>query len=315
VFLAQYGRGQESEADSMGMRLAARSGYNPGALSDILGRLEKNVQMITGKKQKFSFFDSHPTTPTRVKDLDRESAGIERSPRAALASGKKEFLGRLDGIFVTDNPAQGIFQGRQFLQPTMNIAVTFPDQWETVNTPSAAGAVQKDKEALVFLGIAGKSDDPEKQAKALVEQLKKEYKASPSSSRPVKIGAWPGYAVTYTDDSGREPMHMHFLWVAADKVTFQLIGVGSEKYREVLKQTALSLRPLTSGERSSITGIRLRITAAKPDETMAELGRRTGNAWPAPYAAVMNGTQEDKKLEAGELIKIAREEPYRPASK
>ena len=315
VFLAQYSRGQESEADSLGIRLAARSGYDPKALSAILARLEKNVKMLTGKEQKFSFFDSHPTTPSRVKDLNRESAGIQWSRQASFASEKKDFLNRLNGIFVTIDPANGTFHGRQFLQPTMNISITFPDGWETVNTPTAAGAVQKDKKALVFLGVAGKSDDPEKQAKAFIEQLRQEFKASPSGSRPVTIGAWPGYAVTYTDDSGREPMHLHFLWVEADHLTFRLIGVGSDKYRDILKQTALSLRPLTAKERESITGVRLRIAVAKPSETVTELGHRTGNFWSPAYAAMMNGIMKEKKLEAGELIKIAREEAYRPASK
>jgi predicted Zn-dependent protease len=192
----------------------------------------------------------------------------------------------------------------------MDISITFPDQWDTVNTPAAAGAVNKDKKALVLLGVAGKSADPEQQAKVFMEKLKKEHKASPSSSRPVTIGTWPGYAVTYTDNSGREPMRMHFLWVATDTLTLQLIGVGSDKYTEVIKQTALSLRPLTDKERNSITGIRLRIADANPGETMTELSRRTGNFWLPSYAAMMNGIAEEKKLESGELIKIAKKEPY-----
>jgi predicted Zn-dependent protease len=312
VFLAQYSRGQESEADELGIQLAARSGYDPKALSAILARLEKDAELQTGKEQKFSFFDSHPTTPTRVKDLNRDSAKIQWSPQPTLASNQKDFLNRLDGLFVTYNPAQGTFHGQQFLQPTMNFSITFPDHWKAVNTPTAVGAVQQDKKALAFLGVAGKPADPEDQAKAFIEKLRREFKISPSSTRSVTIGQWPGYAVTYTDTSGREPMHLHLLWVAAEEATYRLIGIGSDQYRDSLLQIALSLRPLTDEDRSSITGIRLRIATANPGETLADLGHRTNNIWSPAYAAMINHISEEKRLGAGELIKIAREEPYRP---
>jgi predicted Zn-dependent protease len=61
--LASYGRAQESDADRLGMRLSAKSGYDPLLLASNLQRLEKDVEMLTKRKREFSFFDSHPMTP------------------------------------------------------------------------------------------------------------------------------------------------------------------------------------------------------------------------------------------------------------
>jgi predicted Zn-dependent protease len=63
VSLASYGRKQESDADRLGMRLSAKSGYDPLLLASNLQRLEKDVEMLTKRKREFSFFDSHPMTP------------------------------------------------------------------------------------------------------------------------------------------------------------------------------------------------------------------------------------------------------------
>lgn len=85
MFLASYSRGQESEADAYGMRLSVKSGYNPIALADALNGVERTVEVLTGEKHKSSFFDSHPTTPTRVADIGAEAAGISVSEQPSVA--------------------------------------------------------------------------------------------------------------------------------------------------------------------------------------------------------------------------------------
>ena len=65
-------------------------------------------------------------------------------------------------------------------------------------------------------------------------------------------------------------------------LTYQLIGAGPDRYKEDLRKTVLSLRPLTEKERGSITGIRLRIADAEADETLTELNQRTDNVWSRP---------------------------------
>src|SRR5213079_3194867 len=44
AWLSRYSRGQESDSDRIGMRTAAKAGYDPSALADILGRLEQVIK-------------------------------------------------------------------------------------------------------------------------------------------------------------------------------------------------------------------------------------------------------------------------------
>jgi predicted Zn-dependent protease len=133
----------------------------------------------------------------------------------------------------------------------------------------------------------------------------------PSRSESVKVGSLPGYVVTLTDASSSEPMHMHFLWVACRGLIYQMIGLAPDRYREVLRQTALSFRPLDDEDRSSIKETRLRIVAATGGEQLRELSDRTGNVWSLRETAIVNGINGTEPLGANQLIKIAVTQGYR----
>lgn len=311
VYMASYSRGQESEADQLGMRLAAASGYDPASLAVILGHLEQAQEAQTGKAAQFSFFASHPMTPDRVKAIDKTSAALQWTTQPPIAAGGREFLHQIDGLVLEEDPAQGVFKGRQFFHPDVNFTITFPEKWKTLNTPSGVAALTEKKEAMAVIGLAGKDADPDKVADTFILEMKQEQKAEPTEVKSVEFGDWHGKLVTYTDTTEREPMVIHFLWVRMGRMTYQLIGIGPEKYRSLLKETAMSLRPMTEEERRSVTAKRLRVVEARAGETLEELGRRAGNGWTPAFTAIANNLPADRPLEAGQLVKISHEEPYR----
>jgi predicted Zn-dependent protease len=173
----------------------------------------------------------------------------------------------------------------------------------------------ENKEAMIFINAIGKATDPEKQGRALIEELQKKHKKTPETVRSDKIGEWPAYLISFSDASAGSPAYIHYLWVTIDQLTYQLIGAGADHYRDKLRETVYSLRPLTKKERDSITGIRLRIATAKGGENLVELGKRTGNVWSPAYTAMMNNIPENVNLAEGQLLKITREEKYTPVKR
>ena len=83
AWLSRYSRGQESESDRIGIRTAAQAGYEPTALADILQRLEQDVASQTGQERRFSIFDSHPMTETRLKDIRSRAAALDAGHQTA----------------------------------------------------------------------------------------------------------------------------------------------------------------------------------------------------------------------------------------
>jgi predicted Zn-dependent protease len=309
AYLSHYSRGQESEADRIGIRTAAQAGYAPLALADILNRLEQDVASQTGQEHRFSIFDSHPMTATRMKDIRSRATELTPATKPLIAPDAASLFAKFDGLWWGENPEAGVFQHNQFLQPSIGFTITFPAGWKNQNTPQYVISAHPKQEAILLLGMAGAASDPEAAGQKLIERMRTKGRIEPISTRKDSLGDCPSFVVTYLDRSGRAPAYLHFAWIAMGGKTYQLIGLAPEKHREALKNAALSLRPLTDIERSTVTGKRLRIAVARQGERLENLSARTGNVWPPAYTALVNGLEAEADLKDGQLVKIARLEP------
>jgi predicted Zn-dependent protease len=65
-----YSQDLESEADKLGVRLAAAAGYDPGACVQLLSRLAKLSQPV-GQFDLGSYFSSHPPFKTRIQNINK----------------------------------------------------------------------------------------------------------------------------------------------------------------------------------------------------------------------------------------------------
>lgn len=310
AYLSAHSRQDELEADEIGQAIAARAGYDPRALAGMLDRLEQFERLLTGSERRFSFFATHPMTPKRVAEVTERAKGIAWTPRPGIAASHADLLRRLDGLLIGQNPAAGMFRGQQFLHPDLDFSIEFPPNWKTVNTRQLVGAVAPNEDALAFLGVRGKGTDPSRTAEEFVQAVQREFGIRPSRSERVQVGQWPGHVVSLTDTSGGKPVHMHFLWVAARGLIYQMVGLAPDQYQEPLRQAALSFRPLTQAERGSITETRLRVVAAREGDTLARLSQRTQDQWKPEMTAVVNGIPLGASLKEGQLVKIAVRQPY-----
>ncbi len=78
----RFGREDESEADLVGMELAARAGYNPRAGVSLWQKMG-----AASKGAPPQFLSTHPSGPTRIKDIEKNLPKVE--PLYQRASGKK----------------------------------------------------------------------------------------------------------------------------------------------------------------------------------------------------------------------------------
>ncbi len=311
AYLVSHSRQDEFESDQFGQQLAASAGYDPAALAPILARLEDFIELYTGEKRVPGFFDTHPSAPDRVNRLKRDAQKIEWTDQPGVAPNSDAYSRKLDGLLIGENPATGVLQGRKFLHPELDLSVKFPPGWKAMNTPQAVFAKAPKEDGVLALGIAGKGTDPGQAAEAFARAFYKKYGAKPTESRSLKIGELPAHLNLYTDTSGKEPMHLAFLWVAYRGLIYQFIGLAPERYREMLRETALSFRPMTAKERGAITETRLRVVAARGSETLAQLSKRTNNAWNLKTTSLVNGIAPNQSLKKGQLIKTAVVQPYK----
>ncbi len=311
AYLSSYGRGQESQADEAGMRLAARAGYDPAGLARALCNLERSVSLMTGEQRTFSFFDSHPMTPNRVADIERGAASLDWQPARPVARNRASVYKRLNGLtWGPNNPLQGIFRGPQFMQPDMNLSITFPDDWRTVNTPGYVGAFAPDERGIILFGGPDRPGGAAALATEFAAELSKAAGVEPQAPAETRIGDWPAWVVRLDDTSGSEAISVYYVWIEARPNIFKIVALGPERYFEPMRETAESVRRLTQEERESIIAERIRIVPAADGETVAQLSARTGNAMDAKLTAAINGRDAGEALAAGEPVKILRVESY-----
>ncbi len=80
----QFSRSDESEADLVGLELAARAGYDPSAAV----RLWQKMGNATGSKQGgLAFLSTHPSGPARIRELEQNVPKVQGLYEAARRAG------------------------------------------------------------------------------------------------------------------------------------------------------------------------------------------------------------------------------------
>lgn len=309
--IASYSRDQERQADVLGQQMSGATGWDPLALADFLQTLEREGRLRSkGAARQPSFLDSHPGAGERAVVARRRAAEFDSGKRRPVARGHAEFLRRIEGIAVGPDPREGVFRESRFLHPELDFALDFPPGWQTQNSRQAVGAMAPRRDAVVVLESQGRREDP---ATAARRWAAANQGAQLVEGRSARVGGWPAYRAIAEARTQQGTRVLALSWIAHPKGTFRLTGMTSPNawraYAPVFDRVAASLRPLSAGDRRSITGLRLAIAKARQGETLAQLGSRTGNRWSPDETALANALPRDARLESGRLVKIAVARP------
>ena len=124
-----FSRDQEYQADNLGMRYLVSAGYDPAGAAGVLSAITRATALesrIQGRdsRQTPEWASTHPLSENRV----------QRAVAAARATGRlnmglrnrDQFLNQLEGVYVDDDPAQGVIEGRTFTHPDLRIFFAVP---------------------------------------------------------------------------------------------------------------------------------------------------------------------------------------------
>lgn len=313
--LAPYGRAQESEADRVGAAMAADAGYDPAALARALASLARD-EAQRGDDRRSDWFATHPPLPRREEEAAAVAARLGRAAADPVAATPADFLRRLDGLVVGDDPAQGVVVDGRVLQPALGFTLRFPQGWEVENAPTRIGARPPGgAQAALILAVAGQGDDP---AAALEPTLRAQIGAPGGFTRGTIAGRPALHAVGRTTADDGTPVIVDLTLVAFGGSIYQVTGAATPRdypgVRDAFARAAGSFRALTPSERASIRVTRLRLVPARAGETVAQVSARAKSVWKGADAAIRNGREPGERLAAGDLVKVAVSEPYRPAT-
>lgn len=125
----KFSREQEYQADVLGIRYMMNAGYDPNGSASMLSQLSRTSALesrIQGNANRSTpeWAQTHPLTDNRVAQASQVA---RQTGRAGIGLKNRDaFLTQLDGVYVDDDPAQGVIDGRSFTHPDLKMKFFVP---------------------------------------------------------------------------------------------------------------------------------------------------------------------------------------------
>lgn len=303
VSLANFSRSQELEADTIGVALIAKAGFDPYGASRFLQTLDRNAE-LRGQAQANNgspdFLSSHPSTPERIRQAvlaARQHIAPEGRPRD-----RERYLRAIDGITFGEDPRQGVVRGRSFLHPRLGFTVTAPEGFTLENSRQAVTGLGPNDMAirLDVVRVASSQSLPDYLKSGWIDGL------SPETVEAVTIN---GFQAATAVARGSDWSFRIFV-VRFGSEVYRIIYAARDLNAEVdgsFRASMETFRRLTSAE-AAVKPLRIRIPRAGEGDTVLTFARKMQ----VPDRAderfrVLNGLADGEQPRGGELVKIIAE--------
>lgn len=307
VLFLKYGREDEVQADSLGVRYASRAGWNPRGVPALLTTLSR-LEATSDRRGVPNWLQTHPDPADRVRDVEPVVQRAEaRADGAAWTVDREGYLRRMDGIIFGDNPREGLVRGKDFLHPELRFAVAFPSDWAINNGKTQVVAASPDGDALVLLepvkNAAGRS--LRDTAVASMERARftlLEGSAGTINGLDAFVGTYAG-TVQGVGDARVRAAH-----IALRGQVYLLAGLasasGTPETVNAFNTTIHSFRELSRAEAEAIRPNRVGLYTTKPGDTWEAIARRHGGIVMPAALATMNGSSASEEPRPGEVVKV-----------
>jgi predicted Zn-dependent protease len=149
--LAAFSQQQELEADSTGIGIAAKAGYDPYAAARFLGVMGRYAALTQGENapglRSGDFLSSHPSTPSRI---EKAIGGAEEIGVAGGFRGRAEYLAAIDGISFGNNPDTGAIVGNRYVHKNFDLTFEVPERYTLTLADDGVVATSQDGAAMRF---------------------------------------------------------------------------------------------------------------------------------------------------------------------
>lgn len=309
LYLKSYSRGQEHQADTLGIRYMASAGYDPKAMSSFLKSLERQVALEKaeagqGTKQQTNYFSTHPLTSDRIsKTIEEASVKVPANP----VSNREAYLRQIKGMVYADSSTQGFVRGQDFIHPEMAFRFSVPAGYTLKNAADKVVAVSRSGGLIIF-----DSHTPDRYGSDPYIYIKDMWgaKAPIKGVERITVNGKRGATASFSGTVDRKAMNIRLVaveWEPGTYYRFQLATPVAElsSRAQELKRTTYSLKQMTSAEKKRYKALKIRIHKARSGESVASLSRTMPHGqYNAARFRVINGMFQNEAVRAGRSYKI-----------
>jgi predicted Zn-dependent protease len=312
MYLQKNSREHEDEADALGLKTMARTGYSPQAVPAFLQSLNDDTALTMkllgrpGGELEFNMMQTHPRTVDRVQRTIQE---VSAYPANATFR-RDAYLDRIDGMLFGDTPDQGFIRGRVFAHPQLRIGFTAPARFYLMNDDAAVTGTRPDGVRMQF------DSAPRQYARsapadyltrvwgaqarlANVEQFT--VNGMPAATAQAAIQSQQGgQAVARLVVIGAGDALYRFMFIAPNNVARQV--------QTELIQSVRTFHRLSPQEAAALKPLRLRVVPVRSGDTQESLAARMAmEEYRLELFRVLNGFRANEKPEAGQRVKLVTE--------
>ncbi|MEO0033171.1 MAG: hypothetical protein RIS94_2929 [Pseudomonadota bacterium] len=299
----KYSRGQETEADNLGVTYLRRAGYDPRAMSTVLQSLAAQTaldQQLSGSTDKMpEWASTHPDPASRVR-----GALYQAGANARGVLNRDVFLTRVDGLVYGDDPKQGVVEGRNFVHPGFRMAFSAPAGFYLVNgTRSVAISGQSGKGELATAPYKG---DLDAYVRSVFTGLSDSAKLAPDSVRTTTVNGIPAaYGTVRTTSGGNQVDVIVFAYAWGPEQAFHFSVIAQAGQLAQFDTMFQSMRRISADEAGKVRPRKLVVTTVKSSDTLQGLASRMAYTdRPLDRFLVLNGFSATTRLKAGQRVKI-----------
>jgi predicted Zn-dependent protease len=321
LYLAKYSRSQESEADTLGVRYLARTGYDDNAMASFLGKLQADSALSAelsgrpGAENDFDIMQSHPRTADRVRDAieeARKTVATTPNPRV----GRDDYLNVIDGLSWGGDRRSGWALDQVFIHPDLRIRFEVPPGFHVTNSDTGVSAVGPEKARVLFSAVRH-SQDGRSAADGLtpaeyVSRMKIGNTAF-SGVEAIKINGLDAATGATRASTKDGQMDVRLVAIRVDpRTVYRFLFVSPPARTAELsvpfRRTTYSFRMLSAQEAASAHPPRVRVVNTAANDTAESLARRMViKDHAVERFRVLNGFEPAQQPRAGERVKIIAE--------
>ncbi|WP_428683742.1 M48 family metalloprotease [Sphingopyxis sp.] len=300
-----FSRGQELEADQLGVQYLKKAGYDPLALSTMLASLANQTNLearLSGGDARSipEWASTHPDPASRVRNAEslaaRVGAGGVRNADAFLAS--------VNGVLYGDDPAQGVVEGRDFLHPDLRLKFTVPNGYGMQNGADAVSVSGNGGQAQ--FSTAAYSGNMNAYIAGVFKAVAGNASISPGTIQRTTINGIPAYysVARANTQSGQVDVTV-FAYEFSRSSAFHFVALTKAGGASVFDPMFTSVRRLNASEAAAIRPRRVDVVTVARGDTVATLARRMAYSdYQTERFQVLNRLTSSSRLTPGQKVKI-----------
>jgi predicted Zn-dependent protease len=296
ILFLKFGRDDENQSDSLGLRYMTRAGYDPHEMPKVFATLDR-VTQSHGMRGTPEWLSTHPDPGNRIGNIEARIARL--SPELQQGTvGRESYFNRLAGMIFADDPRQGYTIGQTYYHPELAFKIDFPDQWQIINQRQAVGALSPNRDAAVVLTMSDK-DSPRAAFDAFFGQ--QGIQRGPSRGRNI----YSFRAVDAQTGEGRAEGLIGYR--SLDGRLYQLMAYTGpdtwKGYANGMNQSLKSFARVTERRYLEVSPATIDIVKLPRSMNLTEFVRRYPSTVEVEKLATINGVSVDTVMDPGRLVK------------